>query len=273
MGKHLQTGSLKTINGTSLEGTGDIVITSGSGIGVGSTELPPYSTSEILTSERWTDGKPIYQITVNCGSMPNATTKDIAIPNFKSANTYWVDLQNSYAYVSSSYSMPLSYTGSTVDLNGVFIKRDTGQIRIKTTANYSTATAIVTIKYTKGADTASSPVALVGSAENITTGAEYLVPKTIDGKQVYGRRVDYGYLPNAASESIAIPYYNPAYTYWISPSDSKAYCPLNQHTITLPTARNDIYFVGVDVLNSNIRAFTSGDYSEYYAYITLHYTK
>ena len=28
MGKHLQTGSLKTINGTSLEGTGDIVITS-----------------------------------------------------------------------------------------------------------------------------------------------------------------------------------------------------------------------------------------------------
>ena len=48
MGKHLQTGSLKTINGTSLEGTGDIVITSGSGIGVGSTELPPYSTSEIL---------------------------------------------------------------------------------------------------------------------------------------------------------------------------------------------------------------------------------
>ena len=72
MGKHLQTGSLKTINGTSLEGTGDIVITSGSGIA----ELPPYSTSEILTSERWIDGKPIYQITVNCGSMPNATTKD-----------------------------------------------------------------------------------------------------------------------------------------------------------------------------------------------------
>ena len=65
------------------------------------------------------------------------------------------------------------------------IKRDTGQIRIKTTANYSTATAIVTIKYTKGADTASSPVALVGSAENITTGAEYLVTKTIvTGKQI-----------------------------------------------------------------------------------------
>ena len=77
MGKHLQTGSLKTINGQSLEGSGDIVI-SGSGAGVGTSELPAYSTSEVLTAERWINGKPVYRKVVSMGALPNTTTKSIA---------------------------------------------------------------------------------------------------------------------------------------------------------------------------------------------------
>lgn len=265
MAKHLQTGSLKTINGTSLIGTGDIVITSGSGTGVGSTGLPPYSTSEVLTAERWIDGKPIYRKVFTVNSLTNTeqyidTGLLVSAINIVKEEGV-VKLPNGNI-VDCSYSIVNVYT-NTIATN----------IRIAYSITVGGTNLQYTLYYTKTTDTASSPVALVGSAENITTGVEYLVPKTIDGKQVYGRRIDYGYLPNATSKSIAIPNYNPSYTYWISPSDSKAYSPLDQNIITLPTARNDIYFVGVDVLRSNIRAFTDGDYSGYYAYITLHYTK
>jgi hypothetical protein len=71
MAKHLQTGSLKTINGQSLEGSGDIVI-------IGTSELPAYSTSEVLTAERWINGKPVYRKVVSMGALPNTAAKSIA---------------------------------------------------------------------------------------------------------------------------------------------------------------------------------------------------
>ena len=74
MGKHLQTGSLKTINGQSLVGSGDIAI-SGSGGGTGLLELPAYSTNEVLTSRRWVDGRPIYSKAVKLTSF--ALTADV----------------------------------------------------------------------------------------------------------------------------------------------------------------------------------------------------
>ena len=47
MGKHLQTGSLKTINGISLEGPGDIVITGGTG-GTGATNAIETNSSPVF---------------------------------------------------------------------------------------------------------------------------------------------------------------------------------------------------------------------------------
>jgi hypothetical protein len=34
-----------------------------------------YSTSEVATGETWIDGKPIYRKIIDCGALPNATTK------------------------------------------------------------------------------------------------------------------------------------------------------------------------------------------------------
>lgn len=34
-----------------------------------------YSTEEHLTGRKWLDGRPTYEKTVNCGALPNATTK------------------------------------------------------------------------------------------------------------------------------------------------------------------------------------------------------
>jgi hypothetical protein len=37
-----------------------------------------YTTGEVNTGQRWTDGKPIFRKTVDVGAMPNATTKNVA---------------------------------------------------------------------------------------------------------------------------------------------------------------------------------------------------
>ena len=37
-----------------------------------------YSTTEQLTGGTWIDGKPIYRKTVDCGTLPNATSKNVA---------------------------------------------------------------------------------------------------------------------------------------------------------------------------------------------------
>jgi hypothetical protein len=41
------------------------------------------------------------------------------------------------------------------------------------------------------------------SAVSITTGTEYLVPKIIDSKQVYGKRINFGNLPSATTKDVA----------------------------------------------------------------------
>lgn len=43
-------------------------------------ESADYSTTEHLTGRKWLDGKPTYTITVNTGTLPNATTKTIPLP-------------------------------------------------------------------------------------------------------------------------------------------------------------------------------------------------
>lgn len=40
-------------------------------------QLVDYSTTEQATGQKWIDGKDIYAITVNCGALPNNTTKAV----------------------------------------------------------------------------------------------------------------------------------------------------------------------------------------------------
>ena len=279
MAKHLQTGSLKTINGQSLEGSGDIVI-SGSGAGVGTSELPAYSTSEVLTAERWINGKPVYRKVVSMGALPNTTAKSIAhgISNLDEN----LGLSGVAFNVNGDARIPLPYVHQTSSVQMHMSKTSViVTTRIDMSVSYNKSYAI--IYYTKTTDTALSPVALIGggsgSTENITTDVEYIVPQIIDGKQVYGMRINCGELPNATTKTIDIPSYATSYTYWFK--EGFALNPATGDTRILPfvhfyTATNQIsLFLDQGTSNAvgTVQIVTSIDYSSWNGIITLHYTK
>ena len=275
MPKHLQTGSLKTINGQSLEGSGDIVI-SGTGGGTGLSELPAYSTNEVLTSERWTNGKPIYKKTINFGALPNNTTKTVA-HNVSNMETYWVDVTNTFgARTGESLPVPLESGDTSAGAN---LYATPTSLIAKTTRDWSMYNCTATIKYTKTTDTALSPVALIGSTENITTDVEYIVHQIIDGKQVYGMRINCGALPNATIKTIDIPSYATSYTYWFK--EGFALDPTTGDTRILPfvhysaIANQVSLFLNQGTSNDvgTVQIITSIDYSSWNGIITLHYTK
>ena len=165
MAKHLQTGSLKTINGQSLEGSGDIVI-SGSGAGVGTSELPAYSTSEVLTAERWINGKPVYRKVVSMGALPNTTAKSIAhgISNLDEH----LDLSGVAFHVNGDARIPLPYVSTSTSTVQMHMSKTNVIVtsKIDLSVGYDRSYAI--IYYTKTTDTALSPVALIGGGSGGT---------------------------------------------------------------------------------------------------------
>ena len=93
------------------------------------------------------NGKDVYQIEVDCGSMPNNTTKNIAVPNYNASYMYWI-ASGSHAKDSSSpniISLPYPSTTTTAMcwING-------SNISLLTTATWwVTYTAKVVLHYTK----------------------------------------------------------------------------------------------------------------------------
>jgi len=115
------------------------------------------------------------------------------------------------------------------------------------------------------------------SVVNIVTGVEYLVPKTIDGKQVYGICVECGTLPNNTIKNVAIPYFQSSYKYWVNTSDSFAYAPTISAVIPIPYADPIAsYYCGIDLdtLNGMICFRAYKNMSAYTtSRVSLHYTK
>ena len=282
MGKHLQETNLKTINGQSLVGSGDIAISGGSGAGVGTSELPVYSTSEVLTAERWVDGKPVYRKVVSMGALPNTAAKSIA--HGISDLDENLGLSGVAFNVNGDARIPLPYVHTSQTSSIQMHMSKTNVIvtsRIDMSVSYNKSYAI--IYYTKTTDTALSPVALIGggsgSTENITTDVEYIVPQIIDGKQVYGMRINCGALPNAATKTIDIPSYATSYTYWFK--EGFALNPTTGDTRILPfvhySATTNQVSLFLDQGTSNavgtVQIVTYLDYSSWDGIITLHYTK
>lgn len=107
-----------------------------------------YSTTEQLTGGKWIDGKPIYRKVVDCGSLPNATIKNVAhnISNFgQLVKVYgiWYD---------GTWYNPLPFVGiSSVGAN-IILNVNATYISIQTGTNRSSSTGVVTIEYTKTTD-------------------------------------------------------------------------------------------------------------------------
>ena len=159
MAKHLQETSLKTINGETLVGSGDIVISGGSGAGVGTSELPAYSASEVLTAERWINGKPVYRKVVSMGALPNATAKSIA--HGISDLDEDLGLSGVAFNVNGDTRIPLPYVHTSTSIVQMHMSKTTVIVttRVDMSVSYNKSYAI--IYYTKTTDTALSPVALI----------------------------------------------------------------------------------------------------------------
>lgn len=66
-----------------------------------------YSTSETTTGGTWVDGSPIYQKTIPCGALPNATT--ISVAHHITGLNHIIDLKG-VAWTSSGTTINLPYT-------------------------------------------------------------------------------------------------------------------------------------------------------------------
>lgn len=101
-----------------------------------------YSTSEQFAGEYWLDGKPIYVKTVNFGSLPNSTSKNVAhgittIENI--VEIYGAAKSGSDTFLQVSMGGSAGFTLGVVGAN----------ISIATTSDRAAFSAYITIKYTK----------------------------------------------------------------------------------------------------------------------------
>lgn len=105
-----------------------------------------YSTSEVDTGFTWVDGKTIYKKTINFGSLPNNTSKDVSlgITGLDSV----IDIYGS-AINSTKTVLPLPFVSSTL-ANGVALVINTGStVGVITGSDRSAYSAYITILYTK----------------------------------------------------------------------------------------------------------------------------
>lgn len=109
-----------------------------------------YSTDEQLTGGTWIDGKPIYRKTVDCGQLPNTTTKSVAhgITNIGVIiNSYGVAFNPS---TNTSQRLPFVSPSST---NCITFYYDTTKIYIETGMDRSSfKKSYITLEYTKTTD-------------------------------------------------------------------------------------------------------------------------
>ena len=99
------------------------------------------------------NGKDVYQIEVDFGFLPNATTKSVPVPILEPTYVAWIDNAKSYVYSGDTYNeyYPVNMPGPT-NLTyqiGCWVSPKTQTVNIVTGINRSTQTARVVINYTK----------------------------------------------------------------------------------------------------------------------------
>ena len=106
-----------------------------------------YSTTEARDGT-FIDGSPIYKKTINFGSLPNATTKDVAHNISNIDKIIKIEGIASSTGDGRSIMLPLVYDSGNTNYNAELSVTPT-DIRVKTTADRSGYTAYVTLWYTK----------------------------------------------------------------------------------------------------------------------------
>lgn len=105
---------------------------------------PYYSTDETFTGQYWIDGKPIYRKVVDCGALPNNTSKTV---NHNIANIGWIVKYNGMAYDGNEWlQLPASYYSNSA----IGLSVDSTVIYLRPYSNRTSyTTTYVVIEYTK----------------------------------------------------------------------------------------------------------------------------
>lgn len=93
-----------------------------------------YKLGEINTKIPWIDGKPIYRMMVDCGALPNATTKNTA-HGITGVETY-VDCYAT-AYNGTTNILRLPFAGGVTGENNVDVFVSSTNVSMRTVADYS----------------------------------------------------------------------------------------------------------------------------------------
>ena len=112
---------------------------------VGLAGVDEYSTSEVLTNKTWL-GQPVYRKVIDCGAMPNNTTKTIA---HGITGLTWIKSFEGVTY-NGTYYLLLNWPAGSGGGNQMQLAADATNFRITTYADISSyTTTYVTIEYTK----------------------------------------------------------------------------------------------------------------------------
>lgn len=112
-------------------------------------ELLTYSAEERRVGT-WIDGKPLYQVTINVGTMPNATTSTY-YHNIANVDHIHIDLGNSYLLEPTNNNNTSPFTNNwDIQESGVYVSKQV--VGVTTTTDYSDRTGIFTLRYTKTTD-------------------------------------------------------------------------------------------------------------------------
>ena len=117
---------------------------------VGNPNLEVYSTEETLTGETWIDGKPIYRKVIECGPMPNATTKQVSTGL---SNVFYTDYEVMIHSTANKSFIKLPSISTSAITNNMTVSITWDTINLITAADYSIYDKVfVTLKYTKTTD-------------------------------------------------------------------------------------------------------------------------
>ena len=104
-----------------------------------------WTTTEKVIGE-WVNGKPVYEITINAGAMPNNQTKIVQAP----ANVELVIDFSGFCTDGNGNVRPLPMAGGGT--NDVRLDLTAGDVRVVTFADWSAYDAWIVIRYTKSTD-------------------------------------------------------------------------------------------------------------------------
>lgn len=140
----------------------------------------------------WTDGKPLYQKTIDFGALPNNTTKTVAhnISNLERI----VEIKGAASYPTAGANIAIPYVvnqTTTIGLQTQMNINDTN-ITITTKDNISMYSGYVTLQYTKTTDSAGSGTWTPQGVPAVHYSTDEQIVGTVLGVTLYGKLVTTG---------------------------------------------------------------------------------